>query len=447
MTFIQDKPALSRKGLDHGKKLCFLLLSLLLAAGTSACGAPAGEKAAAAGTSSVQATPAGGETSAAEKPDAGELPVINVVSDPLPGEGSRESGGPAPSDPLSGNRPQEPDAPAETAAPAPESSEAPGSAGKTDTFTITFAGDILMDPGYAAGSALTTRGAEGCFDEEALALMRGAQLFVVNNEFAWTARGTAVEKEFNFRADPQHIHILKDMGADLVTLGNNHTYDYGEEGLLDTLTALENAGIPYVGAGWNQALAERPAVYDIDGFRISIVNAESILFNQNPPAQSAQGEKPGTFDCYRPEMLFEAVRKAKAESDFCITVMHWGSEGKSVPNEKQLLLTDGAAEAGADLIIGGHPHVLQGISRRGDVPVCFSLGNYLFHSGTYDTGVIQAVFRPSERSLGTLRFVPMQCRNMKVCTLSGSEKERLLDYMRSLSPDVLIDGDGVITLP
>ena len=146
-------------------------------------------------------------------------------------------------------------------------------------------------------------------------------------------------------------------------------------------------------------------------------------------------------------VLKEAVRKAKAQSDYCIVVMHWGSEGKSTPNEKQHLLSEGAAEAGADLVIGGHPHVLQSIGRVGSVPVVYSLGNYLFHSGTYDTGVVQAVFRPAEHRLESLRFVPMQCRNMKVFTLSGSEKERLLSYMRSLSPDVHIDGDGVVTLP
>ena len=304
-----------------------------------------------------------------------------------------------------------------------------------------------MDPGYSAGDALTKRGAEGSFDEETLSIMRDADLFVVNNEFAFTSRGTAVSKQYNFRADPKNAQILKDMGADLVTLGNNHTYDYGEEGLLDTLDTLKAAGVPYIGAGKDLEEASAPAVFTVDGFRISLVNAETILFNSNPPAQCALEGKPGTFDCYRPEMLFEAVRKAKEQSDYCITVLHWGSEGKSTPNEKQLMLSRGAAEAGADLIIGGHPHVLQTIRRAGTVPVVYSLGNYLFHSGTYDTGVIQAVFRPSEKRLAALRFVPMQCRNMKVYTLSGSEKERLLKYMRSLSPDVLIDEDGIITLP
>ena len=403
------------------KKLSILLLSLLLAAGTAACGGnhtnTASGAASSAESGAASKASAAKETSSAPQSSADERPVINVITEPL----------------------------AEETDAAPGTSDTPDAADRT--YTITFAGDILMDPGYSAGAALTQRGAEGSFDEEALALMRGADLFVVNNEFAWTAGGTAVSKEYNFRADPKHVHILTDMGADLVTLGNNHTYDYGEEGLLDTLNTLDQEGIPYIGAGKTQADAERAMILTIGDFRISILNAEIILFNANPPAQTAVGDKPGTFDSYRPELLYDAVRRAKAESDYCIVVTHWGSEGKSTPNEKQLSVAKGAADAGADLIIGGHPHVLQGISHLGKVPVCYSLGNYLFHSGTYDTGVIQAVFRPSDRCLETLRFVPMQCRNMKVFTLSGAEKERLLNYMRSLSPDVQIDDDGRILLP
>lgn len=403
------------------KKLSILLLSLLLAAGTAACGGnhtnTASGAASSAESGAASKASAAKETSSAPQSSAEERPVINVITEPL----------------------------AEETDVAPGTSDTPDAADRT--YTITFAGDILMDPGYSAGAALTQRGAEGSFDEEALALMRGADLFVVNNEFAWTAGGTAVSKEYNFRADPKHVHILTDMGADLVTLGNNHTYDYGEEGLLDTLNTLDQEGIPYIGAGKTQADAERAMILTIGDFRISILNAEIILFNANPPAQTAVGDKPGTFDSYRPELLYDAVRRAKAESDYCIVVTHWGSEGKSTPNEKQLTVAKGAADAGADLIIGGHPHVLQGISHLGKVPVCYSLGNYLFHSGTYDTGVIQAVFRPADRCLETLRFVPMQCRNMKVFTLSGAEKERLLNYMRSLSPDVQIDDDGRILLP
>lgn len=404
-------------------RICRLFVTAGICLCLAACSAPAGAKSSETSVPSGSTDSSGASAAASDAETSAEaLPVITVITETV------DDG----TEPAAEN----------TAAENPSMSSA-----ADGTFTITFAGDILMDPGYAAGDALTKRGAEGSFDEEALSIMRNADLFVVNNEFAFTSRGTAVSKQYNFRADPKNAQILKDMGADLVTLGNNHTYDYGEEGLLDTLDTLKTAGVPYIGAGKDLEEASAPAVYTIGGFRISLVNAESILFNSNPPAQCALEGKPGTFDCYRPEMLFEAVRKAKAESDYCIAVLHWGSEGKSTPNEKQLMLSRGAAEAGADLIIGGHPHVLQTIGRAGAVPVVYSLGNYLFHSGTYDTGVIQAVFRPSEKRLESLRFVPMQCRNMKVFTLSGSEKERLLKYMRSLSPEVQIDEDGIIALP
>ena len=403
-------------------RICRLFVTAGICLCLAACGAQAGAASSGAAVPSGSSASSGTPAASAAETSAEALPVITVVTETV------DDG----TDPAAEN----------TAA---ENTSMPSAA--DGTFTITFAGDILMDPGYSAGDALTKRGAEGSFDEETLSIMRDADLFVVNNEFAFTSRGTAVSKQYNFRADPKNAQILKDMGADLVTLGNNHTYDYGEEGLLDTLDTLKAAGVPYIGAGKDLEEASAPAVYTIGGFRISLVNAESILFNSNPPAQCALEGKPGTFDCYRPEMLFEAVRKAKAESDYCIAVLHWGSEGKSTPNEKQLTLSRGAAEAGADLIIGGHPHVLQTIGRVGAVPVVYSLGNYLFHSGTYDTGVIQAVFRPSEKRLESLCFVPMQCRNMKVFTLSGSEKERLLKYMRSLSPEVKIDEDGIITLP
>ena len=209
------------------KKLSILLLSLLLAAGTAACGGnhtnTASGAASSAESGAASKASAAKETSSAPQSSAEERPVINVITEPL----------------------------AEETDVAPGTSDTPDAADRT--YTITFAGDILMDPGYSAGAALTQRGAEGSFDEEALALMRGADLFVVNNEFAWTAGGTAVSKEYNFRADPKHVHILTDMGADLVTLGNNHTYDYGEEGLLDTLNTLDQEGIPYIGAGKTQA--------------------------------------------------------------------------------------------------------------------------------------------------------------------------------------------------
>ena len=156
------------------KKPVCLILCLLLSAGISACGAA--EKPAGTGKSEAASESSAPETTAAERP------VINVITDPIPeddaaGTSEAVSAGTPAAEPSEAMSPGMPAAePSETAPAGP-------AAASDDTFTITFAGDILMDPGYAAGSALTERGAEGCFSAEALALMRDADLFVVNNEF------------------------------------------------------------------------------------------------------------------------------------------------------------------------------------------------------------------------------------------------------------------------
>ena len=119
---------------------------------------------------------------------------------------------------------------------------------------IVFAGDILFDSHYAIMASLLKRGQgiEGGISADLLSIMRDADIFMVNNEFPYTNRGTPTAgKKFTFRADPKYASWLFDMGADLVSLANNHAYDYGEVSLTDTLDTLESIGMPYVGAGRN----------------------------------------------------------------------------------------------------------------------------------------------------------------------------------------------------
>ena len=126
---------------------------------------------------------------------------------------------------------------------------------------IVFAGDILFDSHYAIMASLLKRGQgiEGGISADLLSIMRDADIFMVNNEFPYTNRGMPTAgKKFTFRADPKYASWLFDMGADLVSLANNHAYDYGEVSLTDTLDTLESIGMPYVGAGRNLEEAVRP---------------------------------------------------------------------------------------------------------------------------------------------------------------------------------------------
>ncbi len=314
-----------------------------------------------------------------------------------------------------------------------------------EEYTIAFAGDILFDPSYAAGYALTANGVAGSFDETSLELMRGADTFIVNNEFTYATGSRRSNKKYTFRTSPANAVMLAEMGADLVTLGNNHTWDFGESGFLDTLAALEAAGIPYIGAGRTLADAVKPYVIETGGMTIAILNATEI--ERGYPVTRGAGETtPGVFRCTDPELLYQAVRAADSAYDFVIVIPHWGTEGKSVPDGRELMLAAGLKEAGADLIVGGHPHVLQGIGFLEGTPVAYSMGNYLFHSGYQNTGLLIAGFDPAGKKLSSLRFVAMMSANCRVVTLAGGQKEQLLQMMRRLSPGTAIDEEGFITL-
>ncbi|MFR9236668.1 MAG: CapA family protein, partial [Eisenbergiella massiliensis] len=145
--------------------------------------------------------------------------------------------------------------------------------------SLVFAGDILFDDGYSIMAKMKSRGQgiEGSIDSGLLGVMRDADIFMVNNEFTYTKRGAPTPgKAFTFRADPAHASLLHDMGADLVSLANNHAYDYGEVSLTDTLDTLQSIGMPYAGAGRNLAEAVRPVYYIAGDLKIAFLSATQI---------------------------------------------------------------------------------------------------------------------------------------------------------------------------
>ncbi|MBQ7534561.1 MAG: CapA family protein [Stomatobaculum sp.] len=322
--------------------------------------------------------------------------------------------------------------------------ESTGDAG--DTFTIAVAGDILFDPVYTAGLKATSRGVAGSFDEKALETMRGADVFIVNNEFTYTRGGKRSGKTYAFRTDPKYAAMLQEMGVDLVTLANNHTWDFGEQGFLDTLSTLDSIGMPYIGGGRNLAEAMQPAVFEAGNMKIAVLNATEIE-RTKVWTKAADEQSPGVFRCFDPALLLDAVRAAKAENDAVVVILHWGIEGQSRPDARQKEMARLLKEAGADLIVGGHPHVLQSVGFAENVPVAYSMGNFLFHSGVHDTGILEAEFDTAEKKLKSLRFVPMQSRDCRVVLLEGREKEQFVIRLRRISPEAEIDEEGFIRLP
>ena len=314
-----------------------------------------------------------------------------------------------------------------------------------DQVTITFAGDILFDENYAIMGKVSGNGniANGIVPS-LLTEMKSADIMMLNNEFPYSDRGTPLEdKKFTFRAKPTSVSFLNDMGVDIVSLANNHAYDYGETAFLDTMETLENAGITYVGAGRNLQEARRPVYYIINNMKIAIVAATQIEKLDHPDTKGATDSSAGVFRCWNGDNLLETVKEAKANSDFVIVYLHWGNENETPIDWAQEKQAPEVVEAGADLVIGAHPHCLQKIDVIQGVPVMYRLGNFWFNSKTIDTGMIKITL--DESGLQSYQFIPCIQTGSQTMLLQGEEKKRVIDYMQSLSGGVHIDEEGYVT--
>lgn len=315
-----------------------------------------------------------------------------------------------------------------------------------DEVTITFAGDILFDDNYAVMARVAQNGGDIAYgiDSELIREMQNTDIMMLNNEFPYSDRGEPLEdKQFTFRANPRTVSYLNELGVDIVSLANNHAYDYGETAFLDTMKTLEDAGILYVGAGHNLQEARRPVCYIMNNIKIAIVSATQIERLDNPDTKGATDSTAGVFRCWNGDKLLETVREAAENNDFVIVYLHWGTENVATLDWAQEKQAAEVAEAGADLIIGDHPHCLQQISIVKGVPVVYSLGNFWFNSKTLDTGMIKVTL--SEDGMKSLRFIPCQQSGSRTALLQGEEKGRLLNYMQEISVGVHIDEDGYIT--
>ena len=321
-------------------------------------------------------------------------------------------------------------------------------ASDTDCVTITFAGDILFDPNYAGTATLIQNGGDidKAIAPDLIEEMQAADIMMLNNEFTYSNRGEPLEeKQFTFRAKPEYVSYLYDLGVDIVSLANNHTYDYGEVAFLDTLQTLKDAEMPFVGAGVNLEEAAAPVYFIVNDMKIAFVSATQIERLDNPDTKGATETAPGVFRCWNVEKLLQTVEKAKTESDFVIVYIHWGTENTEEIDWAQDKQAREIVEAGADLIIGDHPHVLQKIEIINGVPVIYSLGNFWFNSRPIDTGMVKVTL--TEEGLQSYQFIPCLQSNCRTTLLSGEEKERVLGEMRRMSEGVQIDAEGYVVLP
>lgn len=263
-------------------------------------------------------------------------------------------------------------APATTSASPTPSPTAPGRRGSGQPVTIAFGGDVHFEG--ASRSALS--GGLAAIKP----LLSRADLTIVNLETAITTRGTPADKQYTFRAPAGAFTALRAAGVDVVSGANNHGMDFGQVGLSDTLAAARAARFPLIGLGRNSAEAFAPYRTTIRGQRIAVIGASQVLDSNLRDAWTAGESKPGMASAYEEETLLAAVRQARATSDTVVVFLHWGEERKQCPIPRQRELARKLVDAGADIAVGSHAHVLLGTGYLDRALVSYGLGNFVFYA-------------------------------------------------------------------
>ncbi len=310
-------------------------------------------------------------------------------------------------------------------------------------ITMTVVGDVYFsDTLY---SYYKKSGVKEFLSDRIIDSMQNADLFIANHEFAVTDGGKKVSyQKYNISAPLEREKVWVDMGTDILSLANNHILDYGYNTVRNLMAELDGLGISYMGAGENNTESLVPVVKVIDGKKIAVFaatrfvpRAEWYATPTNPGLQVSYESTP-----YYTELL-EAINKAKQKNDYVTIYVHMGVEGKNSVATFQKNIAHAYIEAGADMVIASHPHVLQGIEFYKGKPIIYSLGNFLFSKSHSDTVVLEATI--NEDNSTSIKLIPCSSQAYKTTDITGKQARKLLDFMQKISFDVTIDDDGNVT--
>lgn len=305
-------------------------------------------------------------------------------------------------------------------------------------IALSFVGDLYF-PTYLL-ERYDRGGIEALLASDLLEVMQKADIAAGNEEFPFgTGEKAAYEKEFTFCIPPSRVQIFKDMSLDLVSLANNHVLDFGREVLNETFQTLDEAEILYMGAGANLERAKQLQLMEAGNKKIGYLAASRVL----PYAEwTASQYNSGVFSTYDPKKLLEEISAADPLCDLLIVYVHWGIERSEAPEQYQRDLAKQYIDAGADLVIGSHPHVLQGVEYYKGKPILYSLGNFIFGASTKESVILDLTYTQS----GSLKvnLIPCKMQNYQMVRMTEQESGELFSRLSSLSYQARISEYGEV---
>jgi poly-gamma-glutamate capsule biosynthesis protein CapA/YwtB (metallophosphatase superfamily) len=254
---------------------------------------------------------------------------------------------------------------------------------------LAFVGDIML------GRSLAVRIAQGKGDsifESVKIVLQSADLAVGNLECAMGEGGKPARKGYTFLAPPASAAVLKNAGFDLLSLANNHSFDYGTDVFHQTQDLLTKNGMQFVGAGSDAAQARAAVEYEIHGLRVAFLAYVEVPVEAggfDAKTWIAGESSPGISWIDEDSILYD-LQSLRTRADFIVVLFHFGIEGSGSPNDRQKELAHFAVDHGADLVVGSHPHVLQKEENYKGRWIFYSMGNFVFdgYSGLSDHSAI-----------------------------------------------------------
>ncbi|MFI6601822.1 CapA family protein [Nonomuraea sp. NPDC050536] len=299
-------------------------------------------------------------------------------------------------------------------------------------YTISFGGDVhfegslrgrLGDPATALGPIAQ--------------VLRKSDLAMVNLETAITEGGTpAPGKKFTFRAPATAFAALKGAGVDVASMANNHGMDYMQGGLADSLAAIKRTKFPVVGIGKDEDAAYKPFTRTVNGNRVAIIGATQVMDAEFVQTWTAGPGKPGLASAKNEERLLQAVQQARKSADTVIVHLHWGTELQKCPNQAQLGLAPKLVKAGADVVVGGHAHILLGAGYLDSAYVSYGLGNFVFYNSSRGTTGRTGVLTLTIKGRKVLKdsWTPAEIQGGLPIPLTGSAGTQAVAEWRALRP-------------
>jgi len=307
-----------------------------------------------------------------------------------------------------------------------------------DNVSVAVTGDVMFARKMPNVLSMDASPFEGVSD-----VTSKVDLLLINFENAATTSGDALKGDVPLKCDPSYVPLAKANNLTVAALANNHAYDYGEQGMKDTLQSLKDADITPMGAGNTEDEAHQCVVKEVNGRKITILNymdSENFAEYSQDVMPYANGSNPG-YSAYDSQDAQKQIAENN-DSDLIIAYMHFGNEYSNSPNENQEKIAHELIDYGADVVLGAHPHVTQGIEMYNGKPIFYSLGNFIFDQSNEATHTSYFVEIDLVNDTGICTVYPIYISNYLPQYMSSEDGTSLLSNLSPQCDQLEITDNG-----